>query len=173
MRPSWQPPRNLTSNLSIATRMAHFVSMRRVGDADWKPTVPALVNLVAAAGAPHLRAAFAAAGLDGIRPAQAVALVPLAIGGLHASDLADRLRVSRQAVAQAVTALERHGYVTRLPDPVDARARIIELTPRGQQALRVMRSNALDLEKRWQRVLGEQRLGEFRETLIMLLSAET
>jgi DNA-binding MarR family transcriptional regulator len=153
--------------------MAHFVSMRRVGDADWKPTVPALVNLVAAAGAPHLRAAFAAAGLDGIRPAQAVALVPLAIGGLHASDLADRLRVSRQAVAQAVTALERHGYVTRLPDPVDARARIIELTPRGQQALRVMRSNALDLEKRWQRVLGEQRLGEFRETLIMLLSAET
>ena len=153
--------------------MAHFVFMRRVVDADWKPTVPALVNLVAAAGAPHLRAAFAAAGLDGIRPAQAVALVPLAIGGLHASDLADRLRVSRQAVAQAVTALERHGYVTRLPDPVDARARIIELTPRGQQALRVMRSNALDLEKRWQQVLGEQRLGEFRETLIMLLSAET
>ena len=152
--------------------MAHFVFMRRVVDADWKPTVPALVNLVAASGAPHLRAAFAAAGLDGIRPAQAVALVPLAIGGLHASDLADRLRVSRQAVAQAVTALERHGYVTRLPDPVDARARIIELTPRGQQALRVMRSNALDLEKRWQQVLGEQRLGEFRETLVMLLSAE-
>ena len=117
--------------------MAHFVFMRRVVDADWKPTVPALVNMVAAAGAPHLRAAFAAAGLDGIRPAQAVVLVPLAIGGLHASDLADRLRVSRQAVAQAVTALERHGYVTRLPDPVDARARIIELTPRGRQALRV------------------------------------
>jgi DNA-binding MarR family transcriptional regulator len=153
--------------------MAHFVFMRRVVDADWKPTVPALVNMVAAAGAPHLRAAFAAAGLDGIRPAQAVVLVPLAIGGLHASDLADRLRVSRQAVAQAVTALERHGYVTRLPDPVDARARIIELTPRGRQALRVMRANALDLEKRWQQVLGEQRLGGFRETLIMLLSAET
>lgn len=153
--------------------MAHFMFMRRVVDADWKPTVPALVNMVAAAGAPHLRAAFAAAGLDGIRPAQAVVLVPLAIGGLHASDLADRLRVSRQAVAQAVTALERHGYVTRLPDPVDARARIIELTPRGRQALRVMRANALDLEKRWQQVLGEQRLGGFRETLIMLLSAET
>ena len=153
--------------------MAHFMFMRRVVDADWKPTVPALVNMVAAAGAPHLRAAFAAAGLDGIRPAQAVVLVPLAIGGLHASDLADRLRVSRQAVAQAVTALERHGYVTRLPDPVDARARIIELTPRGRQALRVMRANALDLEKRWQQVLGEQRFGGFRETLIMLLSAET
>jgi len=134
--------------------------------------VPALVNLVAVSGAPHLRAAFAAAGLDGIRPAQSVALVPLAAGGLHASDLADRLRVSRQAVAQAVAALERHGYVTRGPDPLDARARIIELTPRGRQALGVMRSNALDLEKRWEQVLGPQRLGELRETLQMLLSSE-
>ena len=147
--------------------------MRRVADADWKPTVPALVNLVTASGAPHLRAAFASAGLDGIRPAQSVALVPLAAGGLHASDLADRLRVSRQAVAQAITELERHGYVTREPDPVDARARLIELTPRGRQALRVMRSNALHLEKRWKQVLGQQRLRELRETLQVLLSAES
>jgi DNA-binding MarR family transcriptional regulator len=146
------------------------MAMRRVVDGEWKPTVPALVNLVAASGASHLRAAFAAAGLDGIRPAQAVALVPLAAGGLHASDLADRLNVSRQAVAQGIAALERHGYVTRVPDPVDARARIIELTPRGRQALRVMRSNALDLEKRWEQVLGERRLGELRKTLQTLLS---
>ncbi len=149
------------------------MAMRRVVHGEWKPTVPALVNLVAASGAPHLRAAFAAAGLDGIRPAQAVALVPLAAGGLHASDLADQLKVSRQAVAQGIAALERHGYVTRVPDPVDARARIIELTPRGQQALRVMRSNALDLEKRWQQVLGERRLGELREILQMLLASES
>lgn len=146
--------------------------MRRVVHGDWKPTVPALVNLVAASGAPRLRAAFAAAGLDGIRPAQAVALVPLAAGGLHASDLADRLNVSRQAVAQGIAALERHGYVTRVADPVDARARIIELTPRGRQALRVMRSNAVALEKRWEQLLGPERLGELRDSLQALLSGE-
>ena len=54
------------------------MAMRRVADAQWEPTVPALVQLVAASGAPHLRAAFAAAGLDGIRPAQSAVLVPLA-----------------------------------------------------------------------------------------------
>jgi DNA-binding MarR family transcriptional regulator len=149
-----------------------LIDMRDGPDAKWEPTVPALVNLVAASGGPQLRAAFAAAGLDGIRPAQSVALVPLVAGGLHASDLADRLRVSRQAVAQAVAALERHGYVTRAPDPVDARARIIELTARGRQALQVMRSNAVALEKRWHEVLGERRLGELRETLKMLLAGE-
>ena len=85
--------------------------MRRLVDGPWEPTVPALVQLLAATGGPRLKAAFAAAGLDGIRPAQAVALVPLIAGGLHASDLADRLGVSRQAVAQAMSALERHGYV--------------------------------------------------------------
>src|SRR6201998_3264164 len=133
------------------------MAMRRAANADWKPTVPALVTLVAASGAPRLRAAFAAAGLDGIRPAQAVALVPLAAGGVHAADLADRLRVSRQPVAQAVAALERHDYVIRGAHPSDARARIIELTPRGREALRVMRSNALDVEKRWRDVLGAHR----------------
>jgi DNA-binding MarR family transcriptional regulator len=135
--------------------------------------VPALVNLVAASRGPRLTAAFAAAGLDGIRPGQAVALVPLAAGGLHASDLADRLRVSRQAVAQAVAALERHAYVVRGPHPSDARARIIELTPKGRDALQVMRSNALDVEKRWGKSLGEQRFREFREMLLALLSADT
>jgi DNA-binding MarR family transcriptional regulator len=120
-----------------------------------------------------MRAAFADAGLDGIRPAQAVALVPLATGGLHASDLADRLRISRQAVAQAVAALERHDYVVRGPHPSDARARIIELTPRGRHALRVMRSAAIELEKRWRDVLGEHRFGELREMLLALRSAET
>jgi hypothetical protein len=67
---------------------------------------------------------------------------------------------------------ERHGYVTRVPDPVDARARIIELTPRGRQALRVMRSSALDLEKRSQQVLGERRLDELREILQILLAGQ-
>ena len=150
-----------------------LIAMRRVLDAEWEPTVPALVQLVAASGAPHLRAALAAAGLDGIRPAQSAVLVPLAAGGQHASDLADRFGVSRQAVAQAIAALERHGYVTRVPDPADARARLIELTPRGRQALRVMRSNALDLEKRWQGILGERRLAALRKILQMLLDAES
>src|SRR6202012_473787 len=122
--------------------------MRAVRDAKREPTVPALLNLVARSGAPRLRAAFTAAGLDGIRPAQAVALVPLATGGLHASDLADRLRVSRQAVAQVVAVLERPDYVVRGPPPSDARVRIIELLPRGREALRVMRSHALEVEKR-------------------------
>jgi DNA-binding MarR family transcriptional regulator len=152
--------------------MAHSYAMGKIPHAGWEPTVPALLQRVAATAAPRLRAAFAEAGLEGIRPAQAVALVPLVAGPKHASDLADRLKVSRQAVAQGVTALERHGYVTRVPDPADARAQLIELTDRGKQALRVMRSDALESERRWQQALGQQRLAELRDTLQTLLTAE-
>lgn len=46
------------------------------------------------------------------------------------------------------------------------------MTPRGRQALQVMRANAIAMEKRWRKVLGERRLTELRETLTMLLAAE-
>jgi DNA-binding MarR family transcriptional regulator len=146
-----------------------IVAKRSSSESSWRPTVPALVHMLAASAGPGLRAAFVAAGLDGLRPAQSVALVPLAAGPLHASGLADRLRVSRQAVAQAIRTLEAHGYVVRSPDDRDARALLIALTPRGRQALSVMRSNAIAVEQHWQQVLGRQRLGELRETVQLLL----
>ncbi|QLL07667.1 hypothetical protein H0P51_01200 [Mycobacterium vicinigordonae] len=68
-------------------------------------------------------------------------------------------------------ALERHDYVTRVDNPDDARTRIIELRPRGRQALRVMRSNAIESERHWEEVLCWRRLDEPRETVEMLLAA--
>lgn len=143
--------------------------MRRLRDTSWTPTVPALIQMLAASAGPRVSAAFAEAGLDGIRPGQALALVPLVGGGRHASDIAEQLGVSRQAVAQAVSALERHDYVARIVDPDDARAKVIELRPRGVQALRVMRSSALELEQRWTDRLGAERLELLREALTLLL----
>src|ERR1700761_452021 len=133
-------------------------------------TVPALVQLLARLNADRLRAEFAALGLDGLRPVHAVLLVPLLGGGRHAASLAADLGVTRQAVAQLVATLERDGYVQRIADPGDARAKLVCLTPRGRAALRVMRSSALDLEDRWRRELGPDRFAAFRETLLALLS---
>lgn len=108
-----------------------------------------------------------------IRPAHAATLVPLFSGPLHASAVAERLAVSRQAVAQAVRALERHGYVTRSADAADSRVLKIALTLRGHQALRIMRANALAVEHDWQHKLGEKRLNELRASLELLLDPET
>jgi DNA-binding MarR family transcriptional regulator len=133
-------------------------------------TVPALVQLLARRDTERLRADFAEQGMTGLRPLHALLLVPLLGGGRHASDLAETLGVSRQAVAQVVTRLEADGYLKRITDPGDARAKLVCLTPRGRGALRVMRSSALDLEDSWQRELGADRFAAFRETLLELLA---
>jgi DNA-binding MarR family transcriptional regulator len=83
--------------------------------------------------------------------------------------VADALGVSRQAVAQVVNRLERDGYLTRITDPGDARAKLICLTPRGRAALRTMRTSALAVEDEWRQRLGAERLAGFRDTLIALL----
>jgi DNA-binding MarR family transcriptional regulator len=134
-------------------------------------TVPALVQLLARSGAERLRADFAGQGMAGLRPLHALLLVPLLGGGRHASDLAETLGVSRQAVAQVVTRLERDGYVQRIDDPGDARAKLICLTSRGRAALRTMRATALAVEEEWRRRLGAEQLASFRDTLITLLAA--
>ena len=69
-------------------------------------------------------------------------------------------------------ALEGHGYVMRSPDAVDARALLIELTPRGREADGDA-CNAIGIERDWRQALGRKRLDEPRETLQILLSQDS
>ena len=111
--------------------------------------------------------------MSGLRPAHALVLVPLLGAGLRASELAVRLGVSRQAVAQVVTTLEHGGYVQRIADPGDARARLVCLTAHGRAALRVLRATAVSVEEDWATRLGADRLAEFRNTLLTLLDQDS
>jgi len=107
--------------------------------------------------------------MTGLRPVHALLLIPLLGGGRHASSIAADLGVTRQAIAQIVTTLERDGYVRRVTDPGDARAKLICLTPRGREALQAMRASARALEETWEQRLGAGRLADFRDTLLALL----
>lgn len=131
--------------------------------------VPGLVLALARLEARYLRRALAAQGLDDLRLAHAAVLVPLLAGDARAADLAGALGVSRQAVAQLVQSLEDGGYVVRVPDPDDGRAKRISITERGRAALVTVRALNRDLERSWVGHLGDQRLGDFRAALVDLL----
>src|SRR5438445_1594566 len=55
-------------------------------------------------------------------------------------ELADHLGMTKQSASELVGALEREGYVRRLPHPTDGRARILELTDEGRAGLRRSRA---------------------------------
>ena len=82
-------------------------------------------------------------------------------GGLRLTELAERAHTTKQAMGYTVNRLEEAGYVERVPDPTDGRARIIRLTERGWAARRVSDEIIASLEEECVRQLGEERMRQF------------
>src|SRR5580765_3183741 len=88
--------------------------------------------------------------------------------GARPSDLAGRLRVTKQALNHLLGRLERLGYLERRPDPDDLRARRVALTARGVAAIGVIRDAVAEMEAAWSQQLGEERFAELRSLLLDL-----
>ena len=61
--------------------------------------------------------------------------------------------------------LESLGYVRRVPDPNDARAKLVRLTARGRRAAAECRRAVQSVEQRTRRQLGDRRFDTLREAL--------
>lgn len=86
--------------------------------------------------------------------------------GARPSDLAARLRVSKQALNHLLTQLEKLGYLERRPDRDDLRSRRIALTARGKAAVAVIRQAVAETEASWSEELGPKRFAELRRLLL-------
>jgi DNA-binding MarR family transcriptional regulator len=85
--------------------------------------------------------------------------------GAKPSELAARLRVSKQALNYLLGELERLGYLERRPDPDDLRAKRVVLTRRGVAAIGVIREAVAELEAEWERQLGRKEFAQLRALL--------
>lgn len=100
------------------------------------------------------------------------ALLPhLDLEGTRQSVLAERLGISKQAVAQLVDDLEALDMVSRQPDPQDARAKRICFTARGRKGLLQGLNVLQEMEQELARQLGEHRVGQLHATLCAILKA--
>ena len=88
--------------------------------------------------------------------------------GARPSELAARLRISKQALNYLLGELERRGYLERRPDPEDLRSKRIALAVRGVEAIRVIREAVEEKEREWEKGLGERRFAELRALLLEL-----
>ena len=106
-----------------------------------------------------------AAGYTDLRPGHGCVFGTIDPEGSRLTDLAERAAMTKQTVGEVTSDLEKLGYVERVPDPSDGRAKIIRLTQRGHAAHAIGRGLIDDIERDWGERFGAERVAALRELL--------
>jgi DNA-binding MarR family transcriptional regulator len=117
------------------------------------------------AASEELHRHFAENGHPEIRPPHGNVFPFLDDDGTRVSVLAERAQVTKQSMAELVAHLERHGYVERIPDPSDRRAKLVRATARGNELYVLARDFVAATEAEWAKKLGKAKLAQLRELL--------
>jgi DNA-binding MarR family transcriptional regulator len=135
--------------------------------------LPALLTEVKLAAIDKLRERIAEAGHPEIREGHGCVFGFIDIDhGSRLTDLAASAGLTKQAVGEAVNELERLGYVTRVPDPQDGRAKIIRLTDRGMDAVIKGRRIFAAIEQEWAEQIGPELVACLREAATKIAALE-
>ena len=89
--------------------------------------------------------------------------------GTRLTDLAKRARMTKQGMMLLVDDLENRGYVRRVPDADDSRAKVVRLTARGRRFVAEARRSVAAVEARARRELGDRRYEALRDSLDILV----
>lgn len=116
--------------------------------------------------AAELTDTLAERGYPDVRAGQAVVFLQIdRRSGTRLTELARRARMTKQGMMLAVDALESRGYVRRVPDPEDGRAKVVRLTAHGRRCAAEARRVAAAIESRARRRLGARRYEILRDAL--------
>jgi DNA-binding MarR family transcriptional regulator len=110
-------------------------------------------------------------GFGDFRPAHGTIGQHIADQGSRVTELAELAQISKPSVVYLVNDLERLGYVERIPDPTDGRAKLVRLTARGARAQVIAREIIAQVEHDWARLLGSGEFGTLRKLLERLHGA--
>jgi DNA-binding MarR family transcriptional regulator len=125
-----------------------------------------LLNVALDEFAEELYERIAAAGFGDIRPGHGCVFGGIdPDNGSRLTDLAQRACMTKQSVGEVTSDLEKRGYLERISDPNDGRAKIIRLTGQGREAYAVGRRLIDELERDWAERYGEERLAALRDAL--------
>jgi DNA-binding MarR family transcriptional regulator len=113
-------------------------------------------------------AALAEAGFTDLSVAQGRVAARIGPGGTRVTELAEQAGVTKQTAGYLVDQLERGGYVRRVPDPTDARARLVQIAERGVAVREVAKAAEAQVESEWKAHLGPRASEQLRRALTRL-----
>lgn len=104
-------------------------------------------------------------GFEDVRPIHGFLFSSLTPNGATGIELANHLRISKQAVSKMVDYLEKSGYVMRQPHPTDKRGKVIILAERGWLVVNEKNRILSDIEGRLIKKIGNDRMRLLKEDL--------
>jgi DNA-binding MarR family transcriptional regulator len=119
----------------------------------------------------ELQRRLSAAGYADIRGSHGCVFGNIGPDGMRLTELACTAAMTKQAVGEAVTDLERLGYAERIPDPTDGRAKIIRLTEHGSAAQQAGFRIIAEIEREWVERYGQERVDALRSILLEITAA--
>jgi DNA-binding MarR family transcriptional regulator len=139
--------------------------------------IGALLRIPREAALQRVLAGLEAGGFGDVRPARFTVFQHLPPEGMRLTALAEAALMTKQSMGYLVDDLEALGYVERVSDPVDRRAKLVRLTARGWQIDDTVRAVIHEIEADWSSGLGQenyrQLLHLLRALIALLEDAET
>lgn len=113
----------------------------------------------------HVYARILAAGYKDIGRSHASIFRYPTPDGLRPSELAEQLQITKQSVNDVLRDMEAIGYLTRVHDPSDGRARVIRLTAKGRRLETIVYDGAQSAESAIANLLGPSEFIHLRNSL--------
>jgi len=108
-------------------------------------------------------------GWPWVRPVHGYVLQILCRRPTTATEISALLGVTKQAASKLIDQMVEERLLVRAYCSNDARARILRLAPRGVELLATIEEATREVEDRWARALGEERLQALRTDLMAVL----
>jgi len=134
--------------------------------------VTAMARAVKRAGNALVEAVRVTANPDNgpaLRAAHAQVFEYLDADGTRVTALAERARMTHQAMGELVADLEQAGLLERVTDPADRRARLVRPTPAGHAVLARAGARLRVLHDRWARELEDVSVAQVTRALDILI----
>ena len=129
------------------------------------PSLGVLMFVAHRAMEQRITAAMRAAGYTDATLAQGRVFARIGENGTRLGDLAEMAQVTKQTTSFLVDQLEKSGYVDRVADPSDGRARLVRISAKGRRAQAIAAREEAAIYREWEELLGAEDMARLTDIM--------
>jgi DNA-binding MarR family transcriptional regulator len=109
-------------------------------------------------------------GHDGLTPSHASLLRYIPLTGARLTDLAEKTEMSKQSVSEVIDELVKKGYLKRVPEEKDLRAKKVCFTEHGEKLLTDGIKAVKEVRAEYAAIIGEEAMNNLESSLSKIIN---